>query len=143
MTHKWFVGKNYEAGEVVALADWLKEHTDDDHRVFHWGFDPSVNYIARRHTVTRFLYNYPFRVSWSDPAYRVELLDGLAADRPEWFVAGDRDSTKAVTGNRKSSYALLKEWEELYRFVRENYVMVKKVERYRVYQRRDLLPKKK
>lgn len=135
--YAWYVRRNYSAGDVVDLARWLRDETEPTDRVFHWGYEPSVNYLADRRTGSRFLYNYPFRVEWSNPAYKTELLGALAADPPELFVVGSRDATRAVTRNRYDSLALLKRWPELDAFVGQTYRLVGMVGRYRIYERRD------
>ncbi len=139
-TYPWYVNRNYSASEVADLAAWLRAHTGPDERVFHWGYEPSVNYLADRRTGSRFLYNYPFRVEWSNPAYRPELLGALIEDPPEFFVVGSRDATRVVTGNRYDSATLLRRWGDLDRWVRANYRLVSRVGRYAVYARNDRAP---
>lgn len=136
-TYPWYVNRNYSAGDVVALAAWLRAYTEPSARVFHWAYEPSVNYLADRRTGSRFLYNYPFRVDFANPAYRVELLDALHDDPPELFVVGSHDATRAVTNNKYNSRMLLKRWPELHNWLKEGYALRTTVGRYQVYERRD------
>ena len=104
-------------------------------RVFLWGFEPLVNYVAGRRTVSRFLYDYPFAVSWGNPAYEGELLDALTAAPPTLFVVSSKDATPGVTGNRADSKQLFERFDALHTFVAERYTLEKELARFDIYRR--------
>ena len=126
--------------EQRQLVQVLRETTAVDDRVFVWGFDPAINVWAQRRTVSRFLYNYPFRVSWGNPAYEAELLAALRADPPEVFVVASKDRTTGVTGSRKDSAQLFAELEPLRAFVESHYARDRAVGRYTVYRLEPVTP---
>jgi hypothetical protein len=118
----------------VEAARWIADRVPPGSRVFIWGYDPMVNYLARRATVSRFLYNYPLVVSWGNPTYEAELLDALRADPPALFLVGSKDATSHVTGTKQDSRALFFAFEELREFVDDHYHFVNAVNRFDVYQ---------
>lgn len=128
--------RDYNLDEQRRLAEHLRTVTTPDERVFLWGFDPAVHVWAQRRGTTRFLYNYPFRVSWGNAAYKAELLEGLRADPPSRFIVASADATPGVTGSRKDSARLLREFRALSDFLGEGYTREVVVGRYTVYRRR-------
>lgn len=132
-TERQYQYRDYDIDEQRRLVEVLVDTTDPADRVFVWGFDPAINVWARRRTVSRFLYNYPFRVSWGNPAYEEELMASLNADPPEVFVVASRDRTPGVTGSRKDSRQLFVEFGALRDFVAARYSADGRVGRYAVY----------
>lgn len=126
---------DFSLKDDLKLADYVEAHTDPDDRVFLWGFEPLVNYVAGRKTESRFLYNYPFAVSWGNPDYARELMDALRARPPALFVVASKDATPGVTGNPKDSRALFLDFPELRAFVEEGYHLEKSITRFDVYRR--------
>lgn len=131
---------DFSLRDNLELADLLRKTTSADDRVFLWGFEPLVNYVAQRRTVSRFLYNYPFAVSWGNAAYENELLDALRAEPPAVFVVSSHDATPGVTGNPDDSAALFARFTELRAFVLANYGTPTTLRRFDVYRRKDLPP---
>ena len=140
LAHTWRTAGKYKTNDFslkddLRLADYLLRHTDPEDRVFLWGFEPLVNYVAGRKTESRFLYDYPFAVSWGNPDYERELLDALRARPPAVFVVSSKDATPGVTGNARDSRALFQEFEALRRFVEAGYTLEVQVARFDVYRR--------
>lgn len=127
----------YNVGEIRRVSKLLKETTTPDQRVFLWGYEPTINVRARRHTVSRFLYNFPLRVSWGDPEYERELIGALRARPPDVFVVSSRDRFPGLTGTYKDSAALLRDFEELDAFVKERYEPAERVGRYSLWRLED------
>jgi 4-amino-4-deoxy-L-arabinose transferase-like glycosyltransferase len=123
----------------VAAADWIARETSPGDRVFLWGYDPMVNFLAGRKTVSRFLYNYPFAVSWADSRYEAELLEALAAEPPKLFVVGSKDATPHVTRNNLDSKELLARFDGLQAFVDARYAPAATVGRFDIYRVRSSL----
>jgi hypothetical protein len=120
----------------LAAADFIARETAPGDRVFVWGYDPMVNVLARRKTVSRFLYNYPLAVAWGNPAYATELLDALAADPPRLFLVGSQDATPHVTGTNDDSRQLFLKFTALRDFVTARYVPAATVARFDIYRLR-------
>lgn len=130
-----FVLPDYALPEVLGVARWLREHTGPEDRVFVWGFEPTIQFVAQRDTVSRFLYNYPFAAVWAGEArYGAELLAELRASPPRYIVVGSRDATPYVTGNRLDSRALFLAFEELRLFVEDGYQPAGRLGRYTFFQ---------
>lgn len=131
-----YSGNAMSLRDNLLLADYLVRATPTDANVFIWGFDPMVNFVAERKTVSRFLYNYPFAVSWHAPGYEDELVSALQADVPLIFVVGSRDAAKRVTGTEEDSKALLPHFTKLTAFLAEHFEFSRKIGRFDVYRRK-------
>ena len=125
----------FSLAEQMTVADYLRESTPTDARVFVWGVDPLVNFLARRQTVSRFIYNHPLVAVWAWPGYRVELMRALAADMPEVFVTEHNDATPWVMGHDLDSYQSLMEFPELRDFVVTNYELETRIGRFDILRR--------
>jgi hypothetical protein len=123
----------YNVAEIRGVADLLQETTTPEQRVFLWGYAPTVYVRARRHTVSRFLYNFPLRTAWRNQEYKAELMRALRAEPPEVFVVASQDRYYGLTGSKKDSATLLREFEELNDFVTSRYVLEAKIGRYSVF----------
>jgi len=128
--------RDWSVDDQRVLVEHLRATTTPEDRVFIWGFEPAVNVWSQRRTVSRFLYNYPFRVDFSNPAYEVELLAALRGRPPEVFVVVKGDATYGVTGNMLDSAALLGKRPQLQAFVDAHYDSSATVRRYRVHRLR-------
>ena len=122
--------------EVYDAADRVAALSKPGDRVYVWGFDPLINFMANRLTVSRFLYNYPFAVSWGDPRYEDELMTALRATPPSLFVVASNDVNKGVTGNEADSRALFESFAALKAFVTEGYTEVEQVHSYTIYRKK-------
>jgi hypothetical protein len=122
--------------DVMACAARIDALTSPGERVFIWGFDPVINYVAQRKTVSRFLYNYPFAVSWGNPSYESELLSALQDDPPALFIVASKDATPHATGNPADSRELFEAFTGLRTFVETRYGPPEAVHRYTIYQRK-------
>lgn len=123
----------YNVGEIRAVAKLLQETTTPEQRVFVWGYAPTIYVRAQRRTVSRFLYNFPLRTAWQNAEYKAELMRALRARPPEVFVVSSEDRYYGLTGSRKDSAELLRDFEELNEFVGSRYVFNTKIGRYSVF----------
>ncbi len=123
-------GSDFSLREDLALADYIAANTDPTDRIFIWGYEPLVYFVARRWPVSRFIYNFPLVVSWRTADFRSELVAALAATPPRLMVVAHGDATPWVMGHDKDSYASLLEFPELLDFIRNNYFFATSVERF-------------
>jgi 4-amino-4-deoxy-L-arabinose transferase-like glycosyltransferase len=121
--------------EQMAVADYLRQHTVRSDRVFVWGVDPLVNFLAQKQTISRFIYNHPLAAVWAWPGYRAELMLAFKHDTPEVFVTEHDDATPWVMGHDLDSYRSLKEFPELREFVVANYGLATRIGRFDVLRR--------
>ena len=129
------MGSSFLLGEQLDLADYLQQSTRVQDKAFIWGFDPLVNFVARRRSPTRFIYNLPVAAAYANPALRPELLATLTRDPPLVFVVAHRDETPWVMGHELDSYATLMEFAQLRDFLTGNYKLETQVGRYDVWRR--------
>lgn len=120
----------YDVADIRRVADVVQDSTTPDQRVFVWAFEPTINVRAQRRTVSRFLYNYPFRASEGNRAYEDELMQALRARPPEVFVVASKDRFPGFTGTYKDSTVLLREFTELHSFLEDRYHLAESIGRY-------------
>lgn len=123
----------YNVEEVRRVASVAAEMTTPREHVFVWSFEPTINVRAGRRTVSRFLYNYPFRMS---DRYLPELMEALRETPPEVFIVRRGDRFPSFTGSYVDSTVLLGRLGELHAFLRDRYVERESVGRYAVWQLR-------
>ena len=123
----------YNVGEIRAVAKLLQETTTPEQRVFVWGYAPTIYVRAQRRTVSRFLYNFPLRTAWRNAEYKAELMRALRAQPPEVFVVSSEDRYLGLTGSKKDSAELLRDFGELNEFVTSRYALETKIGRYSIY----------
>jgi hypothetical protein len=113
----------YHLADILGVAADLTSRTAPDDRVFVWGFEPTILVVAQRRGVSRYLYNYPFRVSFGTPERERELVDALTATPPVWFVVGSDDATRSVDDAGLDSRALLTRYPALSAFLEGGYTL--------------------
>ena len=123
----------YNVGEIRAVADLIEATTTPEQRVFVWGYAPTIYVRAQRHAVSRFLYNFPLRTEWRNAEYKAELMRELRAQPPDVFVVASEDRYVGLTGSKKDSMELLREFEELNEFVASLYSPETKIGRYAIF----------
>jgi hypothetical protein len=108
---------DYYLRDDIELADYLRQAAPVSDRVFIWGYDPAVYFLARRGTVTRFLYNFPMITAYDPQRFRAEFMRAYVRDPAEVFVVEHDDATPGASGSEKDSYAFLQEFPGLLAFV--------------------------
>jgi|GEM_PF-1540766 4-amino-4-deoxy-L-arabinose transferase-like glycosyltransferase len=135
----WFANihstPEFSLAEQMTVAEHLAENTPEDARVYLWGVDPLVNFLARRPTVSRFIYNHPLAATWAWPGYRSDLMRTLTTDPPEVFVTEHRDATPWVMGHDLDSYQSLMDFPKLRDFVSGNYELETRIGRFDILRR--------
>jgi hypothetical protein len=120
----------YDVADIRRVADVVRDSTTSDQRAFVWAFEPTINVRAQRRTVSRFLYNYPFRAREANRAYEDELMQALRTNPPDVFVVASKDRFPGFTGTYKDSTVLLREFTELHSFLEEHYHRAESIGRY-------------
>lgn len=118
---------DYSLVDIEQLVRFIKEKTSHDETVFLWGFDPTVNFMAKRFSTTRFIYNYPFRRHPQNPVWVRQLLDDITHSSPTLIIIARNDLTPSITRNDDDSLALLKNIPELLKLINEYYTEEKKI----------------
>ena len=60
-------GFDLNPAETERVAAWVAVHTTPDETLLVWGFEPGVNFLARRRSPTRFLYDWYLTSGSIDP----------------------------------------------------------------------------
>lgn len=125
---------NLDASRQVALE--VQRRTPPGSKVFIWGFEPGVYWMADRAASTRYIYDVPQRVSWGRERARKELIAELSANPPALFVTQRGDRFSWVTGDEYDSAEALLHFPELQRIVDADFRLVTTIEDFDVYERR-------
>ncbi|MGB5681714.1 MAG: glycosyltransferase family 39 protein [Polyangiales bacterium] len=124
-------------GANVEMARWLRDNTDEDDTVFIWGFEPMVYDLAGRRFASRYIYNVPQRLEWpGSNAARAELMRDLHRTQPDVVLVTRGDVFTHVTGDRRDSFAMLDEFDELGRFLDVGYSLDGNIQDFMIYTRR-------
>ncbi len=118
-------------------AAYLRRTTRPGDRLFVWGFDPLLPFLAGRKLATRFTYNTPLIVPWRPPRWRQELLAALRRDPPAVWVFLRNDQHPWTTTRERDSYDVMQEdFPRLRRLLEARYKLEKEIEDYRIYRLR-------
>jgi uncharacterized membrane protein len=87
----------YRSGDFSYWADlqvaaYLQQHTSPEDRVYIWGFEPLIYFLADRQSASRFLMDHPLNASFAlRDAWRRELVDTLERQPPLYFIVVRND----------------------------------------------------
>ncbi len=83
LVHPWTPVRHQEAQRVGLL---LKETLPEDAVMLHWGGHPGIYFWSERQSPTRYVYNFPLTVGSRREILQKELLEELAALKPDLIV---------------------------------------------------------
>jgi hypothetical protein len=74
------------------LISYIQNSTSPDETVLMWGAESVYNFMARRASPTRFVYQYPLYKGFGGKAYVTEFLTDILKNRPRMIIlaAGDK-----------------------------------------------------
>lgn len=121
--------------EQMAVADYLRQNTAPSDRVFVWGVDPLIYFLAGRQNVSRFVFNHPLMARWTWPALWTDFMGSLRADLPVFFVTEHDDAEPWVTGLDDDSYEALLNRADLREYVLANYELERRIGRFDILRR--------
>jgi len=112
----------YKAADEIAAARYIASQSGQDERIFLWGCDSTIPYLADRPDATRFTFLMPL----TEPGayrnqYRAQAMAQLTASPPTWFVTGLN-----WTGEGPAD-ELLADFPELAAFFEANYELEKQI----------------
>jgi hypothetical protein len=122
-----FTGKSFSLKDDLMLVDYLRDVSEPGDRVNIWGFEPSVNFLARRRIVSRFPFSHPLVPVSGLQEFREEFIGEFRADPPEYLVVQRGDNYPPSMGHRKDSYATFMEFDELRDLVGERYELIREI----------------
>jgi hypothetical protein len=130
-----FATKRYGEGDFsylaeVEVAKYISNHTSRKDTVLVWGFEALINYLAQRHSPTRFGYNNPLtrgEVNPLETVYRREFMEKLMKSPPVYIIVVDYDQGNMMP---KSSKEFLTEFDKLKEYLESNYQLEKVIEHF-------------
>ncbi len=85
--HDYLKATAAEPSPVAAVVAYVQQHTRPDETVLVIGAEPEVNFLARRRSPTRFVYQYPlYRRRYAGETYLVQFYQEVLAGRPRLIV---------------------------------------------------------
>jgi hypothetical protein len=114
--------RDVDPAETLQAARWVERNLRPDQTLLLWGFEPAVNFLARRRSPTRFIYDYYLTARSIEPArqqryWRLFWRD-LAAQPPDWICVVHNDVNPV---EREDSADQLEKIPELRDYLRKNY----------------------
>ncbi len=119
---------DFSLGADREVAAFIQGSTRTSDRVFVWGFEPLIYFLAERPPASRFIYTVPLVTEWSPTEWRVEFLRDLADRRPAIIVVTHGDRLPWMTGRLDDSAAQLTEYPELKALLETSYVRDRRIE---------------
>lgn len=87
--------RDVEPEETLRAARWVEQNLKPDQTLLLWGFEPAVNFLARRRSPTRFIYDYYLTSRSIEPdrqrRYWELFWQDLAATPPDWICVVHND----------------------------------------------------
>jgi hypothetical protein len=125
---------NLDANRLVALD--IQRRAQPGQKIFVWGFEPGIYWMADRPAATRYIYDVPQRVSWGRARARAELVQDLTQNPPTAIIVQHGDRFRWVTGDDHDSAEALPGFPELQRLVDGEFQLVITIEDFDVYERK-------
>jgi hypothetical protein len=118
------------------VADIVTQLTQKDERIYLWGFDALVYFLADRNSASRFGFNYPMVVGTSahKESAKHELMETLLQNPPKLILVEDNDSNNLMP---RTSRQYLDEFPELQKFIFTRYATATNNRQFVVYARRE------
>jgi hypothetical protein len=109
--------------DQLSMIDFLKRDSDQNDEVYVWGMAPLVNFIAKRHSPTRFFYNYPLMSTWGLESWRQELVQTLETKSPRYIIVERNDENPVFTNIEMTSeqYLRLRQFTSLSNLLARRY----------------------
>ena len=89
-----FVYGNCPFGESLAVADFIKQHTNPDDTIFVYGSEPQIPYYCARKSASRYIFVYPLMTPFADTRDRqAGVLQELEQAHPRFIVVANQRSS--------------------------------------------------
>jgi 4-amino-4-deoxy-L-arabinose transferase-like glycosyltransferase len=106
--------------ESLAVAEYIRQHTDQDDRIAVIGSEPQIYFYARRLGATGYIYTYPLMEAHEFALQmQREMITQIEAAQPEFIVLVSHPLSWVA---RAGSHRLIFEWHDAY--TRNDYEIV-------------------
>ncbi len=136
-SYPWPHSLEHLKGEFGVIR-YLKENSSPSDRIFIWGTQPVIYFLAERRPATRFISNLGLISPWGPRAWQEELVRELRKSPPAVFIVVRKDAIPSVSYTHDDSEKFLRVFPELAAFIRENYQHSMAIENFEVYRRSTL-----
>lgn len=126
-------GNDFSYSADVQAATYLDAHTSPGQRVFIWGFEPLVYWLAQREPVTRFTFNFPLVAWWYPREWQSEAISDLQRSPPVYIVVLHNDALPFVNNVPEDSAGQLKYFPTLADMLNRDYQFEAQVEDFSFY----------
>jgi hypothetical protein len=117
---------------------YLNQKLKPGDRVFVWGSEPLIYFLTGTCQPTRFVLNLPLISPWSPPEWREEVVSDLRKWPPQRLVVARDDELPGIAFHPMDSEEFLQADPEFAGFLSDHYDLERKLEFFRIYQRKDL-----
>jgi hypothetical protein len=130
-------GGDFSLKADAEVASFLKEQSAPTDRVFIWGFESLVYFLADRRPASRFIHILPVVTQWSRSEARTDLLRDLDRSRPRYILVLHDDVFPWATGTIVDSATHLQAFPELTALLERDYTRVQRIEDFDIYEHRE------
>jgi hypothetical protein len=118
------------------LAEYLKERTGPEDRIFIFGFEPLVYFLAAREPASRYIFNDPVTAPYVDHEARTRALEEIVTDlgdtQPVYIVVVEGDANPV---DPTDSYGFFRNTALLGNLVDEGYLLERQARKFHIYRR--------
>jgi hypothetical protein len=120
LEHVSMLAHGWNSSTFLAIADYIRGHSQPEDRVLCWGIDPVINFYAGRLAPSRFGYSYPIAVPGAmREGYRKIFLNEITDTPPRYIVIDARQSWELID---EPGLVLLQAFPQFAAFIRDGYV---------------------
>jgi len=120
----------------LAVADYLRAHSRRGDRIFVWGMEPLIYFLAQRPPATPFLHSQPLLTPWSPPEWRRKAIRDLERRRPAFIIIVHHDAQPWVTLWPDDSASALSTYPALTDLLRRRYRPTARIEDFNLWRPR-------
>ncbi|MCK4532723.1 hypothetical protein KAU39_02965, partial [bacterium] len=128
---------DFSANSNELLSHYIKENTQQNDFIYIWGAHPEIYILSGRRSASKFLMSHQLYCSWAPLQWSEDFLKELEDKSPRLFIVTRDDFFPQVSGVLKDSRQRLKDFKEIDSFLTDNYFLVKEIDMFSVYKRRD------
>jgi len=125
---------DFSIREDYHLSQYLKAHTQEEEKIFIWGWESLVYFLSEREPASRYIFIYPLIQNDLDMRRDAQktLWEELHEKNPRYFVVTKKDQNLIDEIGSERRLAFFPEIEEL---LKCKYVKEKETERFIIYRR--------
>jgi hypothetical protein len=132
-----FTSDDFSFPADVVVANYLSEKTKRNERIFIWGMEPIIYWLAERKNVTPFVHNSAFRSPWTFRHYAPRFSEELFRAAPRYVVIVKNDPLPWMLGTGEDSWSVFINYPELNSWLQQHYVPETIIEDFIIYARKD------